>query len=235
MCIFGWFKRRKKRTEEPTTTPENIEIAPVSEEKEPVKLADNSSAARREAEKSLSKSAKKSSPDIKTAEAQAETETDFADEQEIEAIADSLESSDVTPPATRGKGRFELNRTKDGSRYYFNIIASNKVGIATSQVYSSAQSAMIGIKSVIANAEKAPVEDTTLKKFEPLGYPKWEIYLDNAKQYRFRLDAPNGSCIVHSQGYTSKASCKNGIDSIIRNAKDALVDKAYLIKKDEEK
>lgn len=132
------------------------------------------------------------------------------------------------------RARFEIKRTKD-DRFVFNLYAANQVIVATSQIYSSSQSALNGIKSIIANAERAAVEDQTLKEWTPLGFPKWEIYLDNAKQYRFRLDAPNGSCIVHSQGYTSKASCKNGIDSIIRNAKDALVDKAYLIKKDEEK
>ena len=136
--------------------------------------------------------------------------------------------------STARRARFEIKRTKD-DRFVFNLYAVNQVIVATSQIYSSSQSALNGIKSIIANAERAAVEDQTLKEWQPQGFPKWEIYLDNAKQYRFRLDAPNGSCIVHSQGYTSKASCKNGIDSIIRNAKDALIDKAYLIKKDEEK
>ena len=89
-----------------------------------------------------------------------------------------------------------------------------------------------GIKSVIENAEKAPVEDQTLKSYDTLPYPKWEIYQDKGGQYRFRLSAPNGSCICHSQGYTNKTNCKNGIQSIIRSAKDAEIDKIYLKKDD---
>ena len=100
--------------------------------------------------------------------------------------------------------------------------------VATSQVYSSAQSAITGIKSVMANAERAPIEDQTLKTYETLSYPKWEVYQDKGGQYRFRLLAPNGSCICHSQGYTTKASCKNGIESIAKNAKTSVIDKAYL-------
>ena len=112
----------------------------------------------------------------------------------------------------------------------FNLYASNHVIIATSQVYSSSTSAVNGINSIIANAEKAGIEDQSLKKYDTLPYPKWEIYVDKGNQYRFRLCASNGSCIVHSQGYTSKASCKNGIESIIKFAKDAQIDKIYLKK-----
>ncbi len=130
-------------------------------------------------------------------------------------------------------GKFEINRSKDGKKFFFNLYASNKVGIATSQMYSSAQSALNGIKSVIANAGKAPIEDQSLKKYEELPYPKWEIYIDNGGKYRFRLNASNGSCVCHSQGYTTKNACKNGIDSIIRSSQNAEIDKTYIAGKDD--
>lgn len=145
------------------------------------------------------------------------------------APAQSVLQADKAP---KGGGRFEIKKSSDG-RYVFNLYAANSVIVATSQIYSSAASALNGIKSIIAHAPKAPVEDQTLKNFTPLGYPKWEIYLDKGGQYRFRLDASNGSCICHSQGYTTKANCKNGIDSIIRNAAGATIDKSYLKLKDE--
>ncbi len=126
-------------------------------------------------------------------------------------------------------GAFEIKKSKDG-RYVFNLFAANRVIVATSQIYSSSQSAMVGIKSVIANAEKANVEDQTLKTFQPQNYPKWEIYIDKAGQFRFRLCASNGSCICHSQGYTQKSTCKKGIESIIRTVKSAKIDKSYLKK-----
>ncbi len=131
-------------------------------------------------------------------------------------------------------GKFEINKSKDGKKYFFNLYASNKVGIATSQMYSSAQSALTGVKSVIANAEKASIEDQTLKTVVTMPYPKWEIYIDNGNKFRFRLNAANGSCVCHSQGYTTKTACKNGIDSIIRSSKNAEIVKTYITKKDEE-
>ena len=161
---------------------------------------------------------------------------DGGDDNSTEAIADLVsepEEKAVTPDIPKGySGRFEINRTKDGKKFFFNLYASNKVGIATSQMYSTAQNALNGVRSVIVNAPKALIEDQTLKTYETLPYPKWEIYIDNGGKYRFRLNATNGSCVCHSQGYTSKANCKNGIDSIIRSSRHPEIDKAYLLKKD---
>lgn len=126
-------------------------------------------------------------------------------------------------------GKFEIKKTKD-DRYVFNLYASNNVIVATSQIYSSAQAAINGINSIIANSAKAQIEDQTLKSYEELPYPKWEIYSDNAGQYRFRLNATNGSCVCHSQGYTTKLNCKKGIESIINTSKNAEIVKAYLKK-----
>ena len=139
----------------------------------------------------------------------------------------SEEIAQAEAKSGRALARFVIKKAKDG-RFVFNLYAPNRVIVATSQIYSSSTSAVNGIKSIAVNAPKAPIEDTTLKSFTPVGFPKWEIYLDKGNQYRFRLYAPNGSCIVHSQGYTTKASCKNGIASIVKNAPDALVDKFYL-------
>lgn len=126
-------------------------------------------------------------------------------------------------------GCFEIKKTKD-DRYVFNLYASNHVIVATSQVYSSSAAALNGIKSVMTNASKAGVEDQTLKDYVTLPYPKWEIYEDVGGKYRFRLSASNGSCICHSQGYTKKANCKGGIESIKKFAPGAKISKSYLKK-----
>jgi len=47
---------------------------------------------------------------------------------------------------------------------------------------------------------------------------KFEIYLDSAGEFRFRLQAANGQKILGSEGYASKAGCINGIDSVKKNA-----------------
>jgi uncharacterized protein len=49
---------------------------------------------------------------------------------------------------------------------------------------------------------------------------KFEIYEDKAGEYRFRLKAGNGENILASEGYTSKSSCMNGVDSVKTNAPD---------------
>jgi hypothetical protein len=46
---------------------------------------------------------------------------------------------------------------------------------------------------------------------------KYEIYKDNAGEFRFRLKAGNGEAILASEGYKGKDSCKNGIASVQKN------------------
>ena len=49
---------------------------------------------------------------------------------------------------------------------------------------------------------------------------KFEIYKDKKGEFRFRLKASNGENILASEGYSSKSSCKNGIESVKKNSKD---------------
>lgn len=53
---------------------------------------------------------------------------------------------------------------------------------------------------------------------------KFEIYQSSNGEYRFRLKAGNGEIIAVSEGYTSKASAKNGIESVKTNAGSASVE-----------
>ena len=50
---------------------------------------------------------------------------------------------------------------------------------------------------------------------------KFEIYKDSTEEFRFRLKAPNGEIIAVSEGYTSKQSAKNGIESVKKYAQNA--------------
>ena len=47
---------------------------------------------------------------------------------------------------------------------------------------------------------------------------KFEVYQDRSGDYRFRLRATNGQVIATGQGYKSKKSCLQGIESVKRNA-----------------
>jgi uncharacterized protein YegP (UPF0339 family) len=49
---------------------------------------------------------------------------------------------------------------------------------------------------------------------------KFECYKDKAGEFRFRLKAGNGENILASEGYKSKASCTNGIESVKKNCLD---------------
>jgi uncharacterized protein YegP (UPF0339 family) len=50
---------------------------------------------------------------------------------------------------------------------------------------------------------------------------KFEIFKDKKGEFRFRLKAGNGQIILTSEGYKSKSSCKNGIESVRKNASDS--------------
>jgi uncharacterized protein YegP (UPF0339 family) len=48
--------------------------------------------------------------------------------------------------------------------------------------------------------------------------PKFQIFKDSAREFRFRLKAKNGETILASEGYTTKQNCKNGIESVKINS-----------------
>ena len=199
--------------------------APKAAEKPAIKVEPKAES--KPADKPKEKSATKPAPktEIKSDVKAKEKPTAKAEEKTPTSVSDSNAVS-----AGNFTGTFEINKSKDGKKFFFNLYASNKVGIASSQMYSSSQSALNGVKSVIANAASSPIEDQSLKKYDAVPYPKWEIYIDNGGKYRFRLNASNGNCVCHSQGYTTKSACKNGIDSIIRSSKNAEIIKTYIEK-----
>ena len=119
-------------------------------------------------------------------------------------------------------GKFIIRKTENGNFLFF-LKASNMQTVCQSQVYSSMSSCKAGVESIRKNCG-SNIEDQTLQKFEAIKNPKYEIYLDKAGEYRFRLKASNGENILSSQGYTTKAACKNGIESIRKNAPDATVE-----------
>ena len=52
---------------------------------------------------------------------------------------------------------------------------------------------------------------------------KFELWTDKGGDWRFNLKASNGQVIATSQGYSSKASALNGIESVKSNAPGAEV------------
>ncbi len=119
-------------------------------------------------------------------------------------------------------GKFVIKETKTG--YVFNLKAGNGEVIAVSEVYTSKAACEKGIQSVMKNAPKANLEDQTNAEVAEQKNPKFEVFVDKKGEFRFRLKAKNGEIIAASEGYTAKASCMNGIESVKKNADSETVE-----------
>lgn len=116
-------------------------------------------------------------------------------------------------------GKFVIRETN--GKYSFRLKADNGEVIATSQMYKSLQTCKAGIASVAAIAAEASLEDQTQEVSTLQKNPKYEVYLDTAKEYRFRLKAKNGQIIAASQGYKTLETCLNGVEAVRTNAPGA--------------
>ena len=121
-------------------------------------------------------------------------------------------------------GKFVVKETSNDG-FKFDLLAGNGEVIASSQTYKTKSGCLNGIESVKKNAVDAPVEDQTVEGFATEKNPKFELYKDKAGEFRFRLKARNGEIIANSQGYSAKASCLKGIESVKKNAPEAAVEK----------
>lgn len=170
----------------------------------------------------------------KTAKAQKETPVKET------AVKESHVKEDKAPKATKtvekdeetvllegeGKvhGKYVIKKTDKGN-FVFKLFSSNyRVVAIGAQAYTTLGAAKIGVQSIINNAEKAPVENQTLKNYETLKFPKWEIYLDKKGEYRLRLYATNGSLIATTNdGYADISGAKNGIAAVARASKGCAI------------
>ncbi|MBQ3291304.1 MAG: YegP family protein [Mogibacterium sp.] len=119
-------------------------------------------------------------------------------------------------------GKYVVKKTKTG--FKFDLKAGNGEVIANSEVYKTKKTCYAGINSVKNNAPVAAVEDQTAEGFEACKHPKFEVYVDKAGEFRFRLKAKNGQIIATGEGYKAKKSCLNGIESVKKNADSEVVE-----------
>ena len=115
-------------------------------------------------------------------------------------------------------GKFSIREKND--KFSFRLKAGNGEVIATSQMYKSLQTCKAGIASVKTNAPIAALENQTEEGYKVEKHPKFEVYMDNAGEYRFRLKAKNGQNIAASEGYSALKSCFNGVESVRKNVVD---------------
>ncbi len=119
-------------------------------------------------------------------------------------------------------GKFVVKEVKTGIK--FDLKATNGQVIASSEVYKSKASCLKGINSVINNAPVANLEDQTVEEFNVEKNPKFEIFNDKSGEFRFRLKAKNGEIIATSEGYKTMDNCKNGVESVRKNAANSTIE-----------
>ena len=104
-------------------------------------------------------------------------------------------------------GKFVITTRKNGE-FQFNLLATNGQVILTSQGYATKASCLNGVESVKKNAQ-------TETRFD-------KKVAANGKPY-FNLMATNGQIIGSSQMYANEVNMKNGINSVMKNAPEAVV------------
>ena len=102
---------------------------------------------------------------------------------------------------------FELYKDKAGE-YRFRLKAKNGQIILASEGYTQKQNCINGIESVKKNS----IEES-----------RYEVKTNVKGQFRFNLKATNGQIIGTSENYESEAGCKNGIESVMKNAPEAAI------------
>lgn len=105
-------------------------------------------------------------------------------------------------------GKFEIYKDKAGE-FRFRLKASNGQNILGSEGYARKPSCTNGIESVRKNSQ---IEARFESKKSASG--KWS----------FVLKPSNGQVIGTSQSYDSESGCRNGIESVAKNAPDSPVD-----------
>jgi uncharacterized protein YegP (UPF0339 family) len=105
-------------------------------------------------------------------------------------------------------GKFIITKRKNGE-FQFNLAAGNGQIIMGSEGYATKLNCEKGIESVKRNSQVD-------SKFDRLTSSNGKFY--------FNLKATNGQIIGTSQMYVSEASRDNGINSVRKNAPDAIVE-----------
>jgi uncharacterized protein len=104
--------------------------------------------------------------------------------------------------------KFEIYQSGKNNEFRFRLKAGNGQTILSSEGYTTKASCLNGIESVKKNASEEK-RITTSKT--PTG------------MFRFNLTAANNQIIGTSQNYKSESGCKNGIESIRKNAAKATI------------
>jgi uncharacterized protein YegP (UPF0339 family) len=104
--------------------------------------------------------------------------------------------------------KFEITTRKNGE-FQFNLKAANGQTILSSEGYTTKSAAMNGIESVRKNSAREGA---------------FEVKEAKNGQFYFLLKATNGQVIGQSEMYAAMSGLKNGIESVRKNAPEAVID-----------
>ena len=215
----------KKSTPKKSTKVENTQDN-STEEKKVAKATDKST--KDEAKTTKTVKATKTEPVKEENAPKAKAVKEEVPEKETKATKTTAKANSDETVIVEGEGKthgkYVIKKTDKGN-FVFKLYSANfRVVAIGAQAYTTLGAAKIGVQSVINNAEKAPIENQTLKNYEPLKFPKWEIYLDKKGEYRLRLYATNGSLIATTNdGYADISGAKNGIAAVGRASKGCAI------------
>ena len=215
----------KKSTPKKSTKVENTQDN-STEEKKVAKATDKST--KDEAKTTKTAKATKTEPVKEENAPKAKAVKEEVPEKETKATKTTAKANSDETVIVEGEGKthgkYVIKKTDKGN-FVFKLYSSNfRVVAIGAQAYTTLGAAKIGVQSVINNAEKAPIENQTLKNYETLKFPKWEIYLDKKGEYRLRLYATNGSLIATTNdGYADISGAKNGIAAVGRASKGCAI------------
>jgi len=108
-------------------------------------------------------------------------------------------------------GKFVISKRSNGE-YQFNLKALNGQVILTSEGYKAKASCLNGIESVKRNSQSDS---------------KFERKTSKNNKYYFTLKSGNGQIIGMSEMYDTGAACENGVQSVMNNAADAMIEEAF--------
>ena len=215
----------KKSTPKKSTKVENTQDN-STEEKKVAKATDKST--KDEAKTTKTVKATKTEPVKEENAPKAKAVKEEVPEKETKATKTTAKANSDETVIVEGEGKthgkYVIKKTDKGN-FVFKLYSANfRVVAIGAQAYTTLGAAKIGVQSVINNAEKAPIENQTLKNYETLKFPKWEIYLDKKGEYRLRLYATNGSLIATTHdGYADISGAKNGIVAVGRASKGCAI------------
>lgn len=215
---------KKKSAAKKSTQVENTQNS-TTEEKKKVAAKDKTATTAEKDVKATKTTAKADAKSAKETKAPEKEATPAKEVKETKTAKDDNNDEQVLVEG-EGKthGKYVIKKTDKGN-FVFKLYSSNyRVVAIGAQAYTTLGAAKIGVQSIIKNAEIAPVENQTLKNYETLKFPKWEIYQDKKGEYRLRLFATNGSLIATTNdGYADITGAKNGIAAVARASKGCAI------------